>query len=157
MLLENSPHGAVLSTFYELDKFKSVVVDSVLPHLHKIDKSITVEITEGEYDLYFYIDGWSWEACTLKESVVNKLKDMGFSSDGGENLETALALISPNRTISYTMDARMDGVILEFGGEGNEFAKELEELFNEIGSLNRNETANRIGLLYKKIKDMRWV
>lgn len=159
MLLTKSPQGASLSVYYEVRDFEKIVVGFIQPLLQKIDPAITIEMTEGENDLYLYINEFTYSEegkYPYSSDTLHKIRELGFSEDGYENLENALRLMCPGRVVSFTVDVRQEGVIVEFGGEGSEILRDVEKLFNDIDNLNREETAQRVGVLYKKLKELNW-
>lgn len=157
MLFKNSPHGASLSVHYEVNEFMSLVKDFITPYLQTIDPAIEVDMSAGEFDLYLYIEGLGWEDTDRYElDTIDKLAAAGFGMDGGENLEEALRLMCPGRSVKYTLDARTNEVILESYGEGKQLLEAVENLYESLDDLNREEAAELIALLYQKVKQLNW-
>lgn len=156
MLLENSPHGASISVYYEANELTSRVLDFIRPLIYNIDPSIQVDVDVNHHDIDLYIGDMDQGPNTYPKDIQDKLYALKFSESTLENFERALQLMCPNRSVSYTYDSNTNGVILEFGGEGSRIIERLNRLYENIDSLNRDETADEIALLIKELNKLKW-
>lgn len=156
MLFTNSPQGASLSVHYEVEIFIDLVTEFIEPFLQKIDPEITINISQGEHYMYLYLDGLGWDEISYDDKTIDKLHEAGFGMDGLQNMNRAITLMCPNRSVTHELDSRGENVCLRARGDGQSVLEAIESIYNSLDDITRADAAKLISSLHKQVRELNW-
>lgn len=155
MFLNQCKNGTVLSTYYTKAEFEKIVSDFLDPMFEKIHKDISYRIeylnSDVHIDFPVFVDNMEYWT-PAEDAELKALEDAGFSEHGHENFEKILEQMCPGEEITTLVDQNNETVTMEFYGKGNEIITMLDDLYNELPNLDRDDTALVIAKMHKLLK-----
>lgn len=160
MLLEKSPRSSTTAVYYDYNEFLPIMHEFLEDLWKTHDPMIHHEINftdGGQVEVVIPCIEANYNGPIIKKKAIADLIDIGFNDDGVNNFDVAMNLMHPTRNPSVTLDAAVDGLIVEFSGEGRKFLEQMDKFYENVGNMNREEAAAEIARLATILrKDLKW-